>query len=46
MTINRAQKSPYKQRAIADEKGDRKSLDILNQIDLYIEKMIKEFEEA
>ena len=45
-TIKSAQKSSYEQRTIADEKGDRKSLDILNQIDLYIEKMIKEFEEA
>ena len=44
MTIKEAQRVLNEQGSIADEKGDQKTLDFLNQINLYIEDMIKNYE--
>ena len=44
MTIKEAQHVLDEQRGIADEKGDQNTLDFLNEIDLYIKDMIKNYE--
>ena len=44
MTIKEAQRVLNEQGSIADEKGDQKTLDFLNQINLYIKDMIKNYE--
>ena len=44
MTIKEAQHVLDEQRGIADEKGDQNTLHFLNEIDLYIKDMIKNYE--
>jgi exodeoxyribonuclease I len=44
MTIKEAQRVLDEQGGIADEKGDQKTIDFLNQINLYIKDMIKNYE--